>query len=69
MHSTRHVILNLFGGSWDLVSKVIGTLSGVISVVILIITAVTKSHDPLSTSLAQLVGSGLKDVSIVGPLI
>ena len=37
----------LLGGSWDLVSKVIGTLIGVISMVTLIITLVTKSHDPL----------------------
>ena len=41
----------LLGGSWDLVSKVISTLSGVISVVTSIITLVTKSHDPLSISL------------------
>ena len=39
----------LLGGSWDLVSKVISTLIGVISIVTLIITLVTKSHDPLST--------------------
>ena len=38
----------LLGGSWDLVSKVIRTLIGVISIVTLIITLVTKSHDPLS---------------------
>ena len=38
----------LLGGSWDLVSKVISTLIGVISIVTLIITIVTKSHDPLS---------------------
>ena len=37
----------LLGGSWDLVSKVISTLRGVISVVTLITTLVTKSHDPL----------------------
>ena len=36
------------GGSWDLVSKVISTSIGVISIVTLIITLVTKSHDPLS---------------------
>ena len=35
-------------GSWDLVSRVISTLIGVISIVTLIITLVTKSHDPLS---------------------
>ena len=40
----------LLGGSWDLVSKVISTLCGVISIVTLIITLVTKSHDPLSGS-------------------
>ena len=40
---------SLLGGSWDLISKVISTLSGVISVVTLIITLVTKSHDPLSS--------------------
>ena len=39
----------LLGGSRDLVSKVISTLIGVISIVTLIITPVTKSHDPLST--------------------
>ena len=33
------------GGSWDSVSKVISTLIGVISIVTLIITLVTKSHD------------------------
>ena len=38
----------VLGGSWDLISKVISTLSGVISVVTLIIALVTKSHDPLS---------------------
>ena len=38
----------MLGGSWDLVSKVIITLIGVISIVTLIITLVTKSHDPLS---------------------
>ena len=36
----------LLGGSWDFVSKVISTLIGVISIVTLIITLVTKSHDP-----------------------
>ena len=40
-------------GSWDLVSKVISTLIGVISkyitIVTLSITLITKSHDPLST--------------------
>ena len=40
--------LALLGGSWDLVSKVISTLIGVIGIVTLIITLVTKSHDPLS---------------------
>ena len=39
----------VLGGSWDLVSKVISTLIGVISIVTLVITLVTKSHDPLST--------------------
>ena len=38
----------LLGGSWDLVSKVISTLIGVISIVTLIITLVTRSQDPLS---------------------
>ena len=38
----------LLGASWDLVSKVISTLIGVISIVTLIITLVTKSHDPSS---------------------
>ena len=41
----------LLGGSWDLVSKVITTLIGVISIVTLTITLVTKSHDPLSKGL------------------
>ena len=36
----------VLGGSWDLVSKVISTLFGVISIVTLIISPVTKSHDP-----------------------
>ena len=40
---------NILGGSWDLVSKVISTLIGVISIVTLIITLVTTSHDPLSS--------------------
>ena len=39
----------LLGGSWDVVSKVISTLIGVISIGALIITLVTKSHDPLGT--------------------
>ena len=34
------------GGSWDLASKVRSTLIGVISIVTLIITLVTTSHDP-----------------------
>ena len=38
----------LLGGSRDLVSEVISTLIGVISIVTLIITPVTKSHDLLS---------------------
>ena len=38
----------VLGGSWDLVSKDISTLIGVISIVALIITLVTESHDPLS---------------------
>ena len=42
---------SLLGGSWDLVSKVISTLIGVISIVTLIITLVAKSHDPLSKSI------------------
>ena len=42
---------DILGGSWDLVSKVISTLIGVISIVTLLITLVTKSHDPLSRSL------------------
>ena len=40
----------LLAGSWDLISKVISTLIGVISIVTLIITLVTKSHDSLSTN-------------------
>ena len=38
----------VLGGSWDLVSKVTSALIGVISIVTLTITLVTKSHDPLS---------------------
>ena len=38
----------ILGGSWDLVSKVISPLIGVISIVTLVITLLTKSHDPLS---------------------
>ena len=43
----------LLGGSWDLVSRVISTLIGVISIVTLIITLVTKSQDPLSIRVVQ----------------
>ena len=43
----------LLGGSWGLVSKVtstpIGVISNYMSIVTLIITLVTKSHDPLSS--------------------
>ena len=39
----------LLGGSWDLAGKVISTLIEVISIAALIITLVTKSHDPLSS--------------------
>ena len=43
---------SILGGSWDLVSTVISTLSGVISnykySYLNIIALVTKSHDPLS---------------------
>ena len=38
----------LLGGSWDLVSKVISTLIGVISIITFLITLVAKSHEPLS---------------------
>ena len=41
--------VSILKGPWDLVSKVITTLIGVISIVTLLITLVTKSHDPLST--------------------
>ena len=51
----------ILGGSWDLVSKVISTLTGVISIVTLIITPVTKSHDPLSTG----PGESCKSVHLV----
>ena len=44
----------LLGGSWDLVSKVISTLNEVISIVTLIITIVTKSHDPSSNKVNNL---------------
>ena len=36
----------LLGGSWDLVSKVISTLNGVISIVTLIITLVYPKPEP-----------------------
>ena len=49
-HDTRQVL----GGSWDLVSKVISTLNEVISIVTLIITLVTKSHDPSSNKVNNL---------------
>ena len=39
----------LLGGSWDLVSKAISTLIGVITIVTRMVTLVTKSHDRLST--------------------
>ena len=39
----------VLGGSCNLVSRVISTLIGVISTVTLLITSVTKSHDPPST--------------------
>ena len=42
------ILKGLLGGSCDLVSKVISTLIGVISIVTLIIALVTKSHDPSS---------------------
>ena len=38
----------VLGGSWDLVSKVISALIGIILMVTLFITLVTKSHDPPS---------------------
>ena len=41
-------VLQVLGGSWDLVSKVISPLIGVISIVTLLITLVTNSHDPPS---------------------
>ena len=47
--SPRFPTSRLLKGSWDLVSKVISTLIGVISIVTLCITLVSKSHDPLST--------------------
>ena len=43
----------ILGGSWDLVSKVISTLSGVISVATSIITPDTKSHDPPSMGVSE----------------
>ena len=45
------MVFGLLGGSWDLVSKVISTLIGVISnykYSYLFLTLFTKSHDPLS---------------------
>ena len=38
----------ILGGSGDLVSKVTSTLIGVLSIVTLFISLVTKSHDPFS---------------------
>ena len=43
-------VRGILGGSWDFVSKVISILMGVISIVTLIITLVTKSHDLVSTA-------------------
>ena len=40
--------MRVLGGSLDLVSGVISTLIGVISIVTLFITSATKSHDQLS---------------------
>ena len=48
----------ILGGSWDLVSKVISTLTGVISIVTLFISLLTKSHDPLSTGASDGKGQG-----------
>ena len=45
-------VVVLLGGSWDLVSMVFSTSTGLISnirIVTLIITLVTNSHDPLSS--------------------
>ena len=44
---------SLLGGSWDLVSKVISTLIGVISIVTLFIIPLTKSHDPSSRGICS----------------
>ena len=46
--------LGLLRGSWDLVSKVRSTLTGVISIVTLFITLLTKSRDPLSVASGML---------------
>ena len=46
------LVVVLLGGSWDLVSMVFSTSTGLISnirIVTLIITLVTNSHDPLSS--------------------
>ena len=43
-----HLLRGILGGSWDLITRVISTLIGVISIVTLLIRLVTKSHDPLS---------------------
>ena len=46
------LVVVLLGGSWDLVSMVFSTSTGLISnirIVTLIITLVTTSHDPLSS--------------------
>ena len=47
------MMIQVLKGSWDLVSRVISTLIEVISIVTLIITLITKSHDPLSSSNAM----------------
>ena len=48
----------MLGGSWDLVSKVLSTVIGAVSIVTLIITLVTKSHDPLSGASALFLAVG-----------
>ena len=52
-HDHEHACQGVLGGSWDLVSEVISTLIGIISIVTLIITLVTKSHDPLSSGVTK----------------
>ena len=48
---------------WDLVSRVISTLIGVISAVTFLLALVTKSHDPLSSGAFDVRKDGVRVVA------